>query len=325
MAAAERDVRARTAHTEELVWAETEDGVRHGGVLILPTGRAPSPVAVVWIHGGATNFYAPEYVGIGRAAAAAGRAFLAGNTRARDAGFILGRKDGRPVMGGSWWLSGEGATHPDVAAWISFAQGRGFSGVILAGHSAGARFVAQYQAERKDTRVAALVLASAPRRATAEPVTAYRDPALLERARRMLAEGRGDEWIAPGRVGRITPECFLSLAAIDWERDDPTDLYGIDGPGAAPLVARIDRPVLAVYASQDHGGTGAEVLDRIRRRWAAGAEGAEGARVDTALIEGAPHMYTGSEDAVAAAIARWLEAATAPTSTPLPPPTMSSR
>lgn len=53
--------------TEEIVWVETEDGIRHDGVVVRPTG-APTGTVVVWMHGFTGHFSEPHQIQIGRTA-----------------------------------------------------------------------------------------------------------------------------------------------------------------------------------------------------------------------------------------------------------------
>lgn len=73
-----------------------------------------------------------------------------------------------PTGGGSAWERLEEAPR-DLAAWVDLAAPLGAGGVVLAGHSSGAQRVVLYQAERQDTRVVGLALASPDLRGVLPP------------------------------------------------------------------------------------------------------------------------------------------------------------
>jgi hypothetical protein len=65
-----------------------------------------------------------------------------------------------------------------------------------------------------------------------------------------------------------------------------------------PLIGRVACPILAFFGTGgDVGGEADLALIRANAR---------AARVDTCLIPGADHVYTGAEDAVGAQIAAWV-------------------
>src|SRR5262245_59628403 len=74
------------AHTEEMVYATTEDGLLLEGVAMSPAATAGSqrPIGFIWIHGNAASFSAPAYVKVGRELAARGHLAIVGNTRGHD-------------------------------------------------------------------------------------------------------------------------------------------------------------------------------------------------------------------------------------------------
>jgi hypothetical protein len=112
---------------EQLVYVRSADDVVDGGVLFTSTNSPSKPLAIIWVHGWGVNFYAPSYVGIGRALAERGFPTISVNTRMHDIGNVekytlLGKR----VRGGGYWgITSEDAR--DVAAWIDYAQQLGYS------------------------------------------------------------------------------------------------------------------------------------------------------------------------------------------------------
>src|SRR5215831_13484765 len=176
--------------TEQIVWTETDDGIRHEGIVIRPTGE-PNGTAVVWMHGFTGHFCEPHQMAIGRYLAERGYLFVSGNNRGHDYGANLGRWGSPARLGGAWWeLVSE--SWLDVKAWLdcvekTLAPRR----IVLAGHSYGAVKVTWYQGTRQDPRLAGLISASGPVRPPSKRAELADEP--LGVARRMVAEGLGLE------------------------------------------------------------------------------------------------------------------------------------
>lgn len=222
-----RTTPAEKRYSEELVYTRTEDGVLLEGAVIRPAGemlQSTGAPAIVWVHGLTGRFYSLGTVRIGRALAERGFTVITGNNRGHDFGFVLRRNDsGERVLGGGGWELFDESPY-DIASWIGFAEELGYHGVVLAGHSLGALKVCYFQALRQDPRVATLVVASPP------AVAARSNPALVEQAQRMVAEGRGRDllpWdISPAGAGTVSAQTYLNRAHVD------VDVYGLRPRGA---------------------------------------------------------------------------------------------
>jgi pimeloyl-ACP methyl ester carboxylesterase len=276
------------AYNEEIVYTDTADGLTLEGVVIRPTTSAAQSVPVIWVHGLTGRFYAKSSILAGRDLAAAGYTFISGNNRGHDFGARVMNKSGEAVLAGGGWERFDESPH-DVDAWITFAASLGFARVVILGHSLGALKVAYYQALRQDDRVAGLVAASPPIQA------ARVDPEMRKLAERMVAEGKGQDLLPWGssRAGAGTHSAATFLNRVQTGLDQ----YGLLTSG--PAIGKVRCPILAFFGTiQDTGGQ--EDLDMIRRN-AASAE-----RVDTAIVDGADHVYTGRESAVAQVLLGWL-------------------
>jgi pimeloyl-ACP methyl ester carboxylesterase len=276
------------AYSEEIVYTETADGYVLEGVVIRPSAASSRPVAVVWVHGLTGKFYAPTEILISRDLAAEGYTVVSGNNRGHDFGARIRRVQGEPILAGGGWERFDESPH-DVDAWITFATSLGFERVVIVGHSLGGLKVAYYQALRQDPRVAGLVAASAALRA------ARFDPELARLAERMEAEGQGQDLLPWGssRAGAGTHSAATFLNRVRTGLDQ----YGLDAPD--PAIGKIRCPILAFFGTVQDTGDQAD-LEMIRRN----AKAAE--RVDTAIVEGADHVYTGRESAVARVLLDWL-------------------
>jgi pimeloyl-ACP methyl ester carboxylesterase len=276
------------AYSEEIVYADTADGLTLEGVVIRPTTAAAKSVPVIWVHGLTGRFYAKSSILAGRDLAAAGYTFISGNNRGHDFGARVMNKSGEAVLAGGGWERFDESPH-DVDAWITFAVSLGFERVVILGHSLGALKVAYYQALKQDPRVAGLVAASPPIQA------ARVDPEMTKLAERMVAEGKGQDLLPWGssRAGAGTHSAATYVNRVQTGLDQ----YGL--LTAKPAIGKVRCPVLAFFGTiQDTGGW--EDLDMIRRN----ATSAE--RIDTAIIDGADHVYTGRESAVAQVLLGWL-------------------
>lgn len=276
-------------YLEQLVDATTEDGVLLDGAVIRPAGANVNPLGVVWTHGFTGVFNEPFLLKVGRALAGLGFTLVTGNNRGHNCGAMLARTNGQPLLAGGWWEQIEQSPY-DVAAWIDFAAGLGFQRVALLGHSLGALKVPYYQAQRQDPRVAGVIVASPPLRA------GNLSEQTVGQAEALVAQGRGTEllpWGGPGGFSAMSAQTCLS-----WTRTLPA-VYREGAPH--PAISQIRCPVFALYGSQEEQvGTAAD-LDTIRRAAHAAA------RVETRMVEGADHLYTGHETEVAAALAPWLD------------------
>lgn len=275
---------------ERLVEVTTADGLILDGVVItladkpsVRVGIQPS-VSVVWIPGWSRGFLAPTPLRTGRAVARLGHTFIGANTRGTGYGEPL--RDTRgwlPQPGGGVWERFSDSSL-DVSAWVDCAVRLARGPVVLVGHSLGGLKVLFALTREADSRVAGLCLAS-------PPVRPHQiDPALLARAEQFIAQGRGTEIVLwDGGVPILSAEAYADRARLD------LDLFGF--VAAAPAVARIRCPLLAIYGDSEPGAGAA--LDRIRQ------QARQASLVTTQLIPGADHAYAGTEDEVARLIVSW--------------------
>jgi pimeloyl-ACP methyl ester carboxylesterase len=288
---------------EELVYVRSSDDIVNAGALF--TSKAsPKPLAVIWIHGWGTNFYSPTYAMIGRALAARGYTTISGNTRMHDLGNVAGHRYGKRLRGGGYWGVASEEVR-DLGAWVDFAEAQGFKQVVLVGHSAGWAAVRSYQLEKKDSRVAGVVLASGAVRAETRPTDADQ----LAEAKRLMAAGEGDALIRdPKRSfpSYISAATFLDIADAPQETKD---FFGVQTQTLNPGITRISCPLLAFFGTKGDVGNeeDLELLKSSIHRHQSGPS-----RVDTAMIRNGDHMYTGEEAQVAQTIADWTDRAVRP-------------
>jgi pimeloyl-ACP methyl ester carboxylesterase len=284
---------------EQVVFLRSTDDVVNGGVLFTAPKQSSKPLAIIWVHGWGANFYLPSYVGIGRALAERGFTTISVNTRMHDIGNVEKYTAmGKRVRGGGYWgVTSEDAR--DISAWIGFAEQLGYSRVALVGHSAGWASVGRYEADSKDQRVTGLIFASP----AVGPSTVAADPQLLAQAKKLVAEGAGDD--LPRLPHRTFPS-FISAAThldIITTPREYTDFFGTQTPN--PAITRVTCPILAFFGSKGDIG-GEKDLDLLRASVQRLSHGPR--RVETAMIVHGDHEYVGEESQVAHTIARWANA-----------------
>ena len=288
---------------EKLVYARASDEIVDAGVIFLPPKELTKPTAVIWIHGWGVNFYAPSYVAIGRALAERGYATISANTRMHDIGNVAGyTRLGKRIRGGGYW--GVASEQPqDIAAWINYAQQQGFKQVVLVGHSAGWAAVRQYQVEKQDPRVAALVAASGQ---VYPGDGGTPDASMLAEARRLVDQGRGDDLLRFPDEHRSYPSFVSAATYLDSETGTPDmgDFYGIKTDHAG--ITRVHCPVLVWFGTGDDVGSEKD-LEAIKS--AIKRQSSSPSRVDTVLIQHADHMYEGQEQQVADTLVAWINSA----------------
>jgi pimeloyl-ACP methyl ester carboxylesterase len=287
------------AHSEEIVFAPSEDQHWMAGVLMRPATGPARSVGILYIHGATGFFYEPSGVYLGRELAQRGYLFVSGNTRGHDVAsddlpwLFTHRPDdvANYRLGGTSWARWDEEPY-DVAGWINFLVSQGIDTVALIGHSLGGYRVQYYQALRQDPRVVGMVLASSADALTPD------DPGRVELAEHLVAEGRGDEPL-PLLEGQPIVVAMKSAANLaHWER--------IAGPfvadGHAPWIADIHVPVLATLGTIELNPNLRDALEDMRKR------AGQAPSFDIAVIDGADHSYTGRERELAEVVANWLEA-----------------
>lgn len=224
---------------EQLVYVRSNDDTVNGGAIFTPPKDSAKPIALIWIHGWGVNFYYPTYVAIGRALADRGYTCITANTRMHDIGTVAGYRHGQRIRGGGYWGVPSEEVQ-DLAAWIDFAEDRGFKKIVLVGHSAGWAAVRAYQAEKQDPRVVGLISASG----AVYPLEAA-DPNMLAQATRLVADGRGDDLLRFPAEHRSYPSFVSAATYLDIAKTPPEmgDFFGIRTPN--PAVTRVRCPILA--------------------------------------------------------------------------------
>ena len=248
-------------------------------------GKGAAVNAALLFHGNTMNFYtgAPRF--LPPALARLGLASLAFNRRGHD---ILAIRDSRAAEGAAFQSYAEAIEDNRIAAaWLA---AKGFPRPVVIGHSNGGMLAVRHVADHPDT--AALVLLSAhcggremlPRTCAAGLLARDRLDEFLEKARKMVGEGRGAElMLLPGWWYAISAESFLGLAHC---------------PDILELAPRIRCPVL--YLRGDQEPRDLYPAEEFARRC--------GGPCTVRIVADCNHFYAGRETPVSDLVCRWLAA-----------------
>jgi pimeloyl-ACP methyl ester carboxylesterase len=268
----------------ELVTFYAADGFPLDGLMHMPPGGGATR-AVLLVHGKVMNFYTGPCRILPPCLTAMGFSCLAMNRRGHDLGGI---RNGRESYGGSWEKFAD--SQLDIAAGVAALRERGFSRIVLLGHSFGGIAAAAYAADHPG-EISALVLCSAgtggieylAQSSRRGMLAADRHDAIDAEAKRLVAAGRGEQMIA-------LPGWWYAITAASW-----VDLSQ-NVPLTVEKVRHYPGPVLAVRGAKE----APELYPAEAAAMAAGAHGT------LAVISGADHFYNRTESALAQVVSEWL-------------------
>ncbi len=255
------------------------------GLFYQPGNDVKSTQAVQLFHGNSMNFYIGFCKFLPPALVSMNYSALAYNRRGHD---ILAIRDSRDFEGGAIQLTSEAIADNNYAReWL---LERGHTVPICMGHSNGGLLAAKHAAVHQDTP--ALILLSAhiggtemlPIASSKGLFGATKLPEFLDKAKNMLADGKGDEIMRlPGWYWITTPRSLLDLS-----QNLP---YLIDE------ASKISCPVLFIRGDQ-------EPEDLYP---AEGFKDTCNAPVDVVTIKDSDHFYVGTEKIVIKTICDWLK------------------
>lgn len=279
----------------DLVQTTASDNVRLHGALETPSNSTSSAAIDVWLclHGTGSNFYAGAMLGgLTPKLLAAGSAVLRANTRGHDIVSTGPSAGGHALLGAAFERVSEATL--DIAAWLALLAERGYQRVGLLGHSLGAIKAIYALAAESAPQVAALVAASPPRLSFEHFSQSRRGPEFLQNfteAERLVALGQGDELLLVQ-----FPIAYYVSAAGFVDRYGPAERYNI-----LRMLERVACPTLVTYGSSEVQAHEAfRGMPELAEKCATAAN-----RLQTAVIAGADHQYTGCYDTLAARINKW--------------------
>lgn len=284
-----------------LVEITTKDGLIHQGVYVEPPKK--SKTAILFVHGLTSAFYHNlklQSVLI-EASGKKGIGYAAFNNRGHD--FITSTYvvDKTSPKGKRHITIGAGVEDfslciDDIDAGVSFLKEKGYSSIILIGHSTGANKVCYYIGIKKDHQVTGVVLAS--------PISDRLTPALkyafLKRLllRFLIGLGFGDKLFTNLNFFPVTPRRALSLLEPHSE-EDIFD-YGDKHPQMS-VYSQIIIPMSVVFGEAD------EYADRpIKSIKQVFDKYQQSKHYQSTIISGALHGFDGKEKKFSRNIIDWI-------------------
>lgn len=293
----------------ELVRSCTPDGLELTGLFSIPGSSCQR--AVLYLHGMFENFYIEHFVDpISDVLARNQVAFLTVNTRGRDyfADFWTpgrGNDVSWRQIGGCYETFRE-CVH-DIDGWLSFLRERGFSEIVLMGHSHGALKVSYYLINGCDRSVrAAILLSPSDDIGLQKRKLQERFEESLQIAARQVAEGNGRGFMPLWSFDYpISAQTYLEM----FGPKSPLGIFTYHEPTQGlPQLGRIRVPILAIMGSEDvavgHETPSREDARRavkLIERYATGSR-----KVQGQVIPKANHYYTGHERELATVVRGWL-------------------
>jgi dienelactone hydrolase len=279
----------------EMVRTTTEDGLRLDGMLQSPTSAANSTSldAVLCVHGTGGNFYSSGLFDVVAARLLKqGIAVLRVNTRGHDAVSTASTRQGGKRQGAAFERFDD--CRFDLAAWTDFLRNQGYSRIGWAGHSSGA-VKCVYAASLAPELPPRILFAISPPRLSHSWfksssmggifMTAY------QRADEAMREGRGESLM---EIRFPLPMLISAAGYID--KYGPLEKYNF-----LTRIANLPCPAQFVFGSQEVANNVAflELPEAVR-------DAAADRPIETTVVDGADHFYTGKETELAGALSARL-------------------
>lgn len=263
----------------ELVRLEAADGVKLDGVLRQPK-TVRGKTGIIMVHGYSGNFYSGVMAFLPEALAHHGFATLAINMRDHDRGPKKNRFE---------------ENRQDIAAAVDEMARRGYTSLILHGHSMGTNRVLYYQAVTQDRRIVGVILTGPPGNLLQWNIRMFGSKAatrVLRQAQNLVKNGKGDQWMLVdlGPLGKAlyTANHLVSLRGPDTLSDPFKN------------ITRITQPVLIIHGLSDRLAD-PEVTDRLRN------SAASNVRATAVKIPGADHSFRNCRKELVEIIKQWLK------------------
>lgn len=290
----------------ELCGITTKDGLELEGILFRP--KAKTDTVAVFIHGLSSSFHhrAERVNGFAKVLVPSGIAFVSFDTRGNAIVSQASKVDRRKGKGYRSILIGAGVERftdsvYDLDAVVDFLKRKGFSKIVLMGHSTGATKAVYYLSRpRKQEKVAGVIL-----------IGPLSDIPILKKelgdnfaravrvAKKMVKQKKTDEFMPKEVIsGLYTPGRFLSLA-LDESPESVFPYSGFNGP--LKTFSRIKIPILVLYSEKDeHADAPVEELAQ------AFAKNTRSRKFSYQILPGADHSFTGKERQVAQICRSWI-------------------
>ncbi|TAK29293.1 MAG: alpha/beta fold hydrolase [Chloroflexota bacterium] len=272
----------------ELVSTRTRDDVLLHGAFFEPT--MPTTTAALVLHGSWGNFYTVLGRFLPTALAAAGIACLSLNTRGHDYGTVADREPSIGMMRERF----EDCTH-DIAAGLALLKKRGYSQLVILGHSFGAQKAIYSQVFEPDPMVRTLIACSPglPMGQVAKHYVGDSSDGVLAEAKHLVESGQGERFVVARHEGPVpvvfTARVFLSLWGLSDASHDSTKYIG-----------QLCTPTLITVCEGD--------FKAFRQRASVLFDMMEKAEPrDLVVLPKGEHYYVGAEELLQEAVLAWMD------------------
>ena len=286
-----------------LVETITKDKLVHQGIFFRP--EKPSKKAILWVHGLSGKFYSdPDMMeSFAQLCDEEGWGFASFNNRGHDLVSSTHRLDPSSSSGYTYAFGGAGYENFkecvwDVHAAIEFLVARGFSEVILVGHSTGATKVCFAEGTKPHKNVAAVVLAGALSDRLAGDVDDEKLKTDLARIQRLITEGKGDELVNGLSFFPMTPKRFLSL----YQKGSAEDVFDFDnGEKSLHVFSAITKPLFVIISEKDEylNGPASDIVRLFDEKTTSG-------NYKSLIFPDANHGFEGKEKEFVRSVAEWV-------------------
>jgi len=282
----------------------TKDGLMHQGIFSAPKKHGKK--AILWMHGLSAAFYNDIhlYEAVADAGEKEGWGFALFNNRGHDLIAGIRKIDGSPPNGYSYLQAGAGQEIfedcvLDVDAGVDFLVKKGFTEVVVVGHSTGANKACYYGATQKNPRVIGVVLLGpiSDRLESSIPQEKHQKDLLY--MHKLIKEGVGDELLFGYHFFPMTPKRYISL----FEPGSAEDVFDYGDPKPKlTYFSKIKLPLLVVLAGSDEGAD-RPIID-IKKVYDAHATSKQ---YKSVIILGAVHKFHEKEKETADIIVKWMK------------------
>ncbi len=281
-----------------IVQVQTKDQVWLHGLFVEASN---SDTVFLHIHGTASNFYEMEYIEtMAREFSAAGISVLSTNNHGS------GVYDAYQSTGAAVELFEQCLI--DIDAWIEFAKAKGYSNIILAGHSLGSQKAVYYiQKGTYREMVRGLVLLG-PADATRcdytdtsnmlSPAQQQRVLAMLDQAKKMVAAGKGEEFLPRTAYMELMPKSAKAAVNILDLEGEAARVLPFQ-TGELKMYRSIVVPVFVAIADQrEWTGIDSQAALLLMKK--------ENLRTETHYLNDCDHDFTGKENELVELLIRFL-------------------
>lgn len=287
----------------EIVRTTTDDGLRLDGILFEPK-NLQRKVAVLHCHGLAGNFYGNPFINyFAEELNTKEIAFLSFNNRGHDCLSEFSKKTSNSsediLCGNSHEIFEECLL--DITAWIDFICEKGYTEIVLQGHSSGASKISFYQHINQDSRVVGLILISPPDTlGLQEKEWRGQWQENVSIAQNMIAQNKGRDLMPEGVFHYpISAISYLSYVGPD-TKAGVFNFYKDNDPFT--VMNSIKIPILGIIGTVDE----AIVNDSNECMAILKSKTVSALLCDTNVMIGASHSYASKERELASLIAEWV-------------------